>query len=101
MEIDFKTGKVIYTDCLNEDPEQIRQSLEEMKIQDTNEESLFSKTIHKNLKYGRLKYLLYCFLLMMDGLIGIVSFGQTQSILAQKYLLSKWIVCEGEEHEHR
>jgi hypothetical protein len=29
---------------------------------------------------------------MMDGLIGIVSFGQTQSIMAQKYLLSEWIM---------
>ena len=101
MEIDFKTGKVIYTNNLNEDSEQIRQSFEEMKIKDNVEEPVFSKTIHKNLKYGRLKYLLYCFLLMMDGLIGIVSFGQTQSILAQKYLLSKWILCEGEEHGDR
>ena len=33
----------------------------------------------------------YCFLLMIDGLIGIVSIGQTQSIMAQKYLLSDWI----------
>jgi len=38
---------------------------------------------------------------MVDGFIGIVSLGQTQSILAQKYLLSKWILSEGEEHEHR
>ena len=101
MEIDFKTGKVIYTDCLNEDPEQIRQSLEEMKIKNNVEEPVFSKTTHSGLPYGRLKYLFYCFLLMMDGLIGIVSLGQTQSILAQKYLLSKWILSEGEEHEHR
>ena len=101
MKIDFKTGKVIYTDCLNEDPEQIRQSLEEMKIKNNAEEPVFSKTIHSGLPYGRLKYLFYCFLLMMDGLIGIVSFGQTQSIMAQKYLLSKWILCEGEEHGYR
>ena len=38
---------------------------------------------------------------MMDSLIGIISFGQTQSILAQKYLLSKWILSEGEEHGDR
>jgi len=31
-------------------------------------------------------------LLMVDGLIGIVSLGQTQSILAQKYLLSDWVM---------
>ena len=101
MEIDFKTGKVIYTNNLNENTEQIRQSLEEMKIKDNIEEPVFSKTIHTNLKYGRLKFLFYCCLLMMDGLIGIVSFGQTQSILAQKFLLSKWILCEGEEHGYR
>ena len=101
MEIDFKTGKVIYTNYPNEDPEQIRQSLEEMKIKDNVEEPVFSKTIHKNLKYGRLKYLLYCFLLMMDGLVGIVSFGQTQSIMANKFLFTKWILGEGEEHEYR
>jgi len=101
MEIDFKTGKVIYTNNLNEDSEQIRQSFEEMKIKDNVEEPVFSKTIHKNLKYGRLKYLLYCFLLMMDGLIGIVSFGQTQSIMANKFLFTKWVLCEGEEYEHR
>ena len=63
MEIDFKTGKVIYTDCLNEDPEQIRQSLEEMKIKNNAEEPVFSKTIHSGLPYGRLKYLFYCFLI--------------------------------------
>ena len=58
-------------------------------------EALFQKTRHRGLPYGRLKYLLYCFLLMVDGLIGIMSFGQTQSIMAQKYLLSKWI---GDSH---
>ena len=101
MEIDFKTGKVFYTDYLKENPEQIRQSLEELKIKNNAEEPVFSKTIHSGLPYGRLKYLFYCFLLMMDGLIGIISLGQTQSILAQKYLLSKWLLSEGEEHEHR
>jgi len=91
MEIDFKTGKVFYAEC--ESPEKIRQSFEEMKIQDTPEiEPVFSKTVHQNLKYGRWKYMFYCFLLMMDGLIGIVSFGQTQSIMAQKYLLSDWVM---------
>ena len=64
---------------------------------DIEKEALFQKTRHKGLPYGRLKYLLYCFLLMVDGLIGIVSFGQTQSIIAQKYLLSKWIMTEEEK----
>ena len=101
MKIDFTTGKVYYPD----EAEELKKSLEEMKIKENlgmetgvEKEALFQKTRHKGLPYGRLKYLLYCFLLMMDGLIGIVSFGQTQSILAQKYLLSKWILCEGEEH---
>ena len=102
MKIDFKTGKVIYTDFLNENPEQVRQSLEELKIKDAPEpEPVFSKTRHEGLPYGRFKFMFYCCLLMMDGLIGIVSFGQTQSIMAQKYLLSKWILCEGEEHGYR
>ena len=101
MKIDFDTGRVIYNDEMDE----LKESLEEMKIKESmgiktgvEREALFQKTRHYGLPYGRLKYLLYCFLLMMDGLIGIVSLGQTQSILAQKYLLSKWILCEGEEH---
>jgi len=104
MKIDFTTGKVYYPDR----DEELKESLEEMKIKDnlgieTNieKEALFQKTRHKGLPYGRLKYLLYCFLLMIDGLIGIMSLGQTQSILAQKYLLSKWILSEGEEHGDR
>ena len=103
MKIDFDTGKVIYNDEMDE----LRESLEEMKIKEnlgietSTEEAVFSKTRHYGLPYGRLKYLFYCFLLMIDGLIGIMSLGQTQSILAQKYLLSKWILSEGEEHEHR
>ena len=101
MKIDFGTGKVYYTDVLNEDPEEIKKSLEDMKIKNEGVEPVFSKTRHENLKYGRLKFMFYCFLLMVDGLIGIVSFGQTQSIMAQKYLLSKWILCEGEEHGYR
>ena len=93
MKIDFETGKVYYNDILNENPEEIKKSLEEMKIPDTEEvEPIFSKTMHKNLKYGRLKYMLYCFLLMMDGIIGLVSFGQTQSIMASKYLLSDYVM---------
>jgi hypothetical protein len=89
MKIDFDTGRVIYNDDANE----LKQSLEDLKIKDEiPEESVFSKTIHKNLKYGRLKFLFYCFLLMMDGLIGIISIGNTQSIIAQKYLLSEWIM---------
>jgi hypothetical protein len=62
-----------------------------MKIPE-EEEPVFSKTIHQNLKYGRLKYLIYCFLLMVDGFIGIISLGQTQSILANKYILSDYIM---------
>ena len=104
MKIDFDTGKVTYNDEMDE----LKESLEEMKIKESmgiktgvEREAVFQKTRHYGLPYGRLKYLFYCFLLMMDGLIGIVSLGQTQSILAQKYLLSKWILSEGEEHGDR
>ncbi len=101
MKIDFKTGKVIYTDFLNENPEQVRQSLEELKIKDAPEpEPVFSKTIHQNLKYGRWKFMFYCFLLMVDGLIGIVSIGQTQSIIAQKYLLSDWVMGDYNDRQN-
>ena len=100
MKIDFDTGKVIYTN----EADELRESLEEMKIRENlgiktdTEEPVFSKTRHEGLPHGRLKYIFYCFLLVVDGMIGIVSLGQTQSILAPKYLLSKWILCEGEEH---
>ena len=104
MKIDFDTGKVIY----NSEMDELKESLEEMKIKESmgietgvEKEALFQKTRHYGLPYGRLKYLFYCFLLVVDGLIGIVSFGQTQSIMAQKYLLSKWVLCEGEEHGNR
>ena len=103
MKIDFDTGKVIYSD----ETDELKESLEEMKIRENlgiktdTEEPVFSKTRHEGLPYGRLKFLFYCCLLMVDGLIGVVSFGQTQSILAPKYLLSKLILCEGEKHEHR
>ena len=104
MKIDFDTGKVYYPDG----NEELKESLEEMKIKENvgietgvEKEAMFQKTRHHGLPYGRLKYLLYCFLLMVDGFIGIVSLGQTQSIIAQKYLLSDWILSEGEEHEHR
>ena len=90
MDIDFKTGKVSYPDY--ESSEQIRQSIADMKIEDTNEEPVFSKTIHQNLKYGRLKYIFYCFLLVLDGFIGVISLGQTQSIMANKYLLSDYVM---------
>ena len=97
MKIDFTTGKVYYPD----EAQELKNSIEEMKITESmgietgvEKEPLFQKTRHRGLPYGRLKYLLYCFLLMVDGLIGIVSFGQTQSIMAQKYLLSKWIMEE-------
>ena len=103
MKIDFDTGRVIY----NDEMDALKESLEEMKIKESMgietsaEEPVFSKTRHEGLPYGRFKFMFYCCLLMMDGLIGIVSFGQTQSIMAQKYLLSKWILCEGEEHGYR
>ena len=103
MKIDFDTGKVIYTN----EADELRESLEEMKIRENlgiktdTEEPVFSKTRHEGLPYGRLKYIFYCFLLVADGVIGIVSLGQTQSILAPKYLLSKWLLCEGEEHGDR
>ena len=99
MKIDFDTGKVYYPDG----NEELKESLEEMKIKESvgNEtgfakEAVFQKTRHKGLPYGRLKFMFYCFLLMIDGLVGIVSIGQTQSIIAQKYLLSKWIMTEEE-----
>ena len=92
MKIDFDTGKVYYPDS----NEKLKESLEDFDVKE--EDAIFQKTRHYGLPYGRLKYFFYCFLLMMDGIIGIVSFGQTQSIMAQKYLLSKWIICEGEEH---
>ena len=103
MKIDFDTGKVFYTN----EADELKESLEEMKIRENlgiktdTKEPVFSQTRHEGLPYGRFKFMFYCCLLMMDGLIGIVSLGQTQSIMAQKYLLSKWILCEGEEHEHR
>ena len=104
MKIDFTTGKVYYPDR----DEELKESLEEMKIKESvgietnvEKEAVFQKTRHHGLPYGRLKYLLYCFLLMVDGFIGIVSLGQTQSIIAQKYLLSDWILSEGEKREYR
>jgi len=103
MKIDFDTGKVIY----NDEMDGLQESLEEMKIRENlgikidTKEPVFSKTRHEGLPYGRFKFMFYCCLLMLDGLIGIVSLGQTQSIMANKYLLSEWILCEGEEHEHR
>ena len=104
MKIDFDTGRVIYNDEMDE----LKESLEEMKIKESmgietgvEKEALFQKTRHHGLPYGRLKYLFYCFLQIMDGLIGIISLGQTQSIMAQKYLLSEWILAPGEDYEHR
>jgi len=89
MKIDFDTGRVIYNDEMGD----LKESLEDLKIEDEiPKESIFSKTVHQNLKYGRWKYMIYCLLLMVDGLIGVVSIGQTQSILAQKYLLSDYIM---------
>ena len=109
MQIDPETGKVYfenYTSPIITD--KLKQSFEEMKIKENvgietavEAEAVFQKTRHYGLPYGRLKYLLYCFLLMVDGFIGIVSLGQTQSIIAQKYLLSDWILSEGEKREYR
>ena len=97
MKIDFRTGKVIYRpeDYLNEDPKEVAKSLEKLKIIDEEEsknEPTFSYTLHKGLPYGRIKYMFYCFLLLLDGLIGIISIGQTQSVMANKYLMTKWIM---------
>ena len=102
MKIDFGTGKVYYTDVLNENPEEIKKSLEDMKIKDVEDdvEPIFQKTRHRGLPYGRLKYMFYCFLLMVDGLIGIVSIGQTQSFLAQKYLLSDWVIGDYNDRQN-
>ena len=103
MKIDFGTGKVYYPD----NNEVLKESLEEMKIKESmgietdTKAPVFQKTRHQGLPYGRFKFIFYCCLLMLDGLIGIVSLCQTQSIMAQKYLLSKWILCEGEEHGYR
>ena len=104
MQIDPETGKVYFEHYISPiTTDKLKRSLEDLKIEDNvgietgvEKEAIFQKTRHKGLPYGRLKYLLYCFLLMVDGLIGIVSFGQTQSIIAQKYLLSKWIMTEEE-----
>ena len=98
MDIDFKTGKVSYPERDAEKAAFI-QSLEDLKLKDSQEpESVFSKTRHENLKYGRLKFMFYCFLLMVDGLIGLVSIGQTQSIIAQKYLMSDHVIGD---YNHR
>jgi hypothetical protein len=104
MKIDFDTGKVIY----NNEADELKESLEELKIKESmgietsvDKEPVFQKTRHHGLPYGRFKFMFYCCLLMVDGLIGIVSLGQTQSILAQKYLLSEWIMCGGEKHGDR
>ena len=103
MKIDFDTGKVIY----NNEADELKESLEELKIKEnlgietSAEEAVFQKARHYGLPYGRFKFMFYCCLLMVDGLIGIVSLGQTQSILAQKYLLSEWIMCGGEKHGDR
>ena len=76
MKIDFDTGKVIY----NDEMDGLQESLEEMKIKESvgietnvEKEAVFQKTRHHGLPYGRLKYILYCFLLVLDGLIGVVS----------------------------
>ena len=90
MKIDFKTGEVYYPS----EQEQFKDSLEDLKIKDeqiNQEQPVFTKTIHGELPYARLKYMFFCFCMLLDGLIGIVSVGQTQSIMANKFLLSKWV----------
>ena len=87
-------GVFLKTEYFKAHPEKIVFS----EIQDTDEEPVFSKTIHQNLKYGRLKYIFYCFLLVLDGFIGIVSLGQTQSIMANKYLLSIHVIGDYDEY---
>ena len=109
MQIDPETGKVYFEHYISPiTTDKLKRSLEDLKIEDNvgintavEKEAVFQKTRHRGLPYGRLKYMFYCLLLMVDGFIGIISIGQTQSIIAQKYLLSDWILGEGEEHEHR
>ena len=89
MKIDPYTGKVYYEHYTSP------IITDNLKIEEPTlriEEPVFSKTVHQNLKYGRLKFMFYCFLLMMDGLVGVISLGQTQSIMANKYLLSDYVM---------
>ena len=100
MDIDFKTGKVSYPERDAERAE-IVQSLEDLKLKDIKEpEPVFSKTRHHGLKYGRWKFMFYCFLLMVDGLIGVVSIGQTQSIMAQKYMMSDHVIGDYNDRQN-
>ena len=101
MKVDFSTGKVYYSG--QESMDEIKKSLEEMKIESeaATEESTFQKTRHQGLKYGRWKFMFFCFLLMVDGLIGIVSIGQTQSIMAQKYLMSDHVIGDYNDRQDR
>ena len=102
MKIDFTTGKVYYPDR----DEELKESLEEMKIKEnlsiktSTEEAVFQKTRHQGLKHGRWKFMFYCFLLMVDGLIGLVSIGQTQSIIAQKYLMSDHVIGDYNDRQN-
>ena len=100
MKVDFSTGKVYYSG--QESMDEIKKSLEEMKIESEADEGepTFTKTRHQGLKYGRWKFMFYCILLMIDGLIGIVSIGQTQSIIAQKYLLSDWVMGDYNDRQN-
>ncbi len=90
MKIDFKTGTVYYPT----EEQQFKDSLEDLKIKDdeiNEEQPTFTKTIHAGLPYARFKYLFFCLCMVLDGMIGMISLGQTQSIMANKFLLSKWI----------
>ena len=42
---------------------------------------------HYEVSHGRFKYIAYCFLKIIDGLIGILSLGEIQSIIADRFLL--------------
>ncbi len=112
MKIDFSTGKVYYPEDDDPDPDgmiarQLQSSGDYPNITENEkhlyEEALkqesiseaqpfFTKTVHAGLPYARIKYLIFCLCLIMYGFIGIISFGETQSCLAAKFLLSKWVI---------
>ena len=101
MKIDFKTGKVSYPER-DAEREALIKSLEELKIKNTpGVDPVVQKTRHCGLKHGRLKFLFYCFLLVGDGFIGLISIGQTQSIIAQKFLLSDYVMEGYDDRQNR
>ena len=62
------------------------------------DESVFQKTCHYGLPFGRFKYLFYCCLMIADGAIGVISLGEVQSIMTNKFLKSDYILSPGESH---